>query len=379
MSVAVQDWKPSDWRARPALQQPDFADPAAAQRILADIAQRGPLVTAEECAELRLACAAAARGESFILQAGDCAESLDADPAQAADAMAALIRRLAGRVPQTVVPIGRIGGQFAKPRSASEEVREGRSLPVYRGDSINRLAFEESARAHDPSLLGAAHRHSSATIRHLRESRSGLFASHEALVLAYEEALCFPDPDRRWWAGSGHMLWIGERTRQVDGAHVAFAAGIANAVGVKCGPSLGSEELLRLADRLDPGREPGRLLLIARFGADSVERGLAPLIRAARSEGLAAAWMLDPMHGNTRRIGGRKQRRVADMLAETKAFFALCRSEGVVPAGLHLEVTTGEAAECVGADGIDPMADFPCDPRLTAAQAELVIDTAMRC
>ncbi len=380
MAADSHAWKPSDWRrARPALQQPDYADSAVAERVLAEIARCGPLVTAEECTALRQACEEAARGAAFIIQAGDCAESLESDPAAAAEAMAGLIDRLADRIERTAVPIGRIGGQFAKPRSATDEVRAGGSLPVYRGDAVNGLAFEAASRVHQPSRLGDAYRHSAATISHLRASGSGLFASHEALVLAYEEALCFRDDAGRWWAGSGHMVWIGERTRQLGGAHVAFAAGIANVVGVKCGPSLQPEELLRLADRLDPGREAGKLLLIARFGADAVENCLPPLLRTAQREGLEAAWMLDPLHGNTRRVGGRKQRRVTDMVAETSAFFGICRSEGVIPAGLHIEVTAGDAAECVGADGIDPLADFPCDPRLTEAQAELIVDAAMRC
>ena len=379
MVAALDRWTPGAWRRRAALQQPDYADPAALDRVLAGIARSGPLVTAAECAALRAECAAAARCEAFILQAGDCAESLDSEPAVAADAMAALVDGLAAEVGQRVVRIGRIGGQFAKPRSAVTEVRGDAALPVYRGDSVNAVGFEAGARAHDPARLCAAYRHSAATIGHLRARGGGLFASHEALLLGHEEALCFRDDGGRWWAGSGHMLWIGERTRHADGAHVAFAAGIANTVGVKCGPALEAEELLRLADALDPDRASGRLLLIARMGAEAVERCLPPLLRAARREGLAAAWMLDPLHGNTRRIGGRKQRRVADMVSETKAFFAICRSEGVVPAGLHLEVTTEEGPECVGADGVDPLADFPCDPRLTAGQAAEIVAAAARC
>lgn len=379
MAAAPDRWTPGAWRVHKALQQPDYAEPAAAARVLAGIARSGPLVTAAECAALRAECAAAARGEAFLLQAGDCAESLDSDPAAAADAMTALIGGLADGVGQKVVPIGRIGGQFAKPRSATVEVRGEEALPAYRGDSVNGVAFAATARAHDPARLTAAYRHSAATIAHLRARGAGLFTGHEALLLPFEEALCFRDDGGRWWAGSGHMLWIGERTRQADGAHVAFAGGIANTVGVKCGPALEADELLRLADALDPNREAGRLLLIARMGAEAIARGLPPLLRVARREGLAAAWMCDPLHGNTRRVGRRKQRRVADMVAETEAFFAICRSEGVVPAGLHLEVTTGAGPECIGADGIDPLADFPCDPRLTAGQAAEIVAAAAQC
>lgn len=378
MAVDLAQWAPSDWRGRTALQQPDYADGEQALRAIAAIAQGGPLVTAEECARLREACAEAVRSEAFILQAGDCAESLDAEPAAAAAAMGGMIARLGRGATQPVVAIGRIGGQFAKPRTALEETRGGRALPVYRGDAVNGAAFSEGARANDPGRMVGAYRHSAATIAHLRVTGGLLFASHEALLLPYEEALCFRDEAGRWWAGSGHMLWIGERTRDPEGAHVAFAAGVNNALGVKCGPAIMPEELVRLSDRLDPWREAGRLVLIARMGAERIGEVLPPLLREARREGLAAGWMLDPMHGNTRRVGGRKQRRVADMVAEAEKFAAICASEGVVPVGIHLEVTAGEA-ECVGEDGVDPLADFPCDPRLSEAQARLVVEAMTRC
>lgn len=370
----ARSWTPSDWREWPALQQPDYADEVAAAAAFAAIARAGPLVTPGECASLRTRCAAAARGEAFIVQAGDCAESLEADPVEAADCMSALIDRLAGTVRKPAVRIGRIAGQFAKPRSAEVQVRDGRSLPVYRGDSINGASFDAADRAHDPARLLAAYRHSAQSLDPLR--RAGVYSSHEALVLPYEEALCLRDDDGRWWAGSGHMLWIGERTRPTGGAHVAFCAGIANVVGAKCGPSLGAEELLRLADRLDPERVPGKLLLIGRFGAERIVQCLPPLLRAARREGVAAGWMIDPMHGNTRRLHGRKQRRLADIEAELDAFLAICHGEGVEPAGIHLEISAGPVSECIDEDGRDPAADFPCDPRLNAGQAERLVARA---
>lgn len=378
MTAAMHEWTPASWRPRRALQQPEYRDAVAADAILKRIAAAGPIVRAEDCARLRLECAAAARGESFILQAGDCAESLSSDPPAAALAMSELIEQLSRAAGGHVVAIGRIGGQFAKPRSAAEEQRGRVRLPAYRGDSINGAEFEALARAHDPARLGQAYRHSAETMAWLRANRPGLFASHEALVLPYEEALAFRDEGGRWWAGSGHMLWIGERTRQADGAHVAFAAGVSNVTGVKCGPEMDADKLVRLADALDPAREPGRLLLIARLGAEAIAERLPLLLRAARSEGLAASWILDPMHGNTRRSGGRKQRRLADMLAETEAFVAICRAEGVHMAGLHLEVTPHGQPECIGLDEIDPAADFPCDPRLTLEQAEQIV-AAARC
>ncbi|WP_118858232.1 3-deoxy-7-phosphoheptulonate synthase [Sphingomonas mesophila] len=377
MTAVLDLWQPSDWRALNALQQPDYGDPGAVERALAEVAEGGPLVDEAACAALRAECAAAARGRAFIIQAGDCAESLAAEPGAAAEAMAGVIGRLAAEAGGPVVRIGRIGGQFAKPRSSATETRGGEALPVWRGDMINGVEFSAGARAHDPTRLVAAYRHSVATLDRLRR-QGGMYASHEALVLPYEEALCFRGANGRWWAGSGHALWIGERTRQLDGAHVAFAAGVANVVGVKCGPSLGADEMVRLAERLDPEREAGRLVLIARLGAERVGDVLPGWLERARAEGLAAAWMVDPMHGNTRRIGARKQRRVADVLAEARDFAAICRAAGVVAAGVHLEVTAGGAAECVGADGIDPGADFPCDPRLTEDEAAAVL-AAVRC
>ena len=376
MASAETSWTPSSWRNRPALQQPDYADLAQAEAILSQIRAKGPLVSPLKCAGLRRECAAAASGEAFIVQAGDCAESLDADAVASAQAMSAMIADLARKVDGKAVTIARIAGQFAKPRSQPYETRDGVTLSAYRGDSINGLDFDAETRAHDPARLPAAYRHSALTLNHLRGLGRRPFVSHEALILPYEEALCTRDEAGHWWAGSGHMLWVGERTRQVDGAHVAFASGIENVIGVKCGPSLGADELLRLADTLDPERKPGKLLLIGRFGADRIESCLPPLLRAARSNGLAAGWMIDPMHGNTRYEGGRKQRRIADMIEELRAFFEICRSERIEPAGIHLEVTTGVSAECIGIDGLDPNADFPCDPRLNKEQALLVVKLA---
>jgi 3-deoxy-7-phosphoheptulonate synthase len=347
--------------------------------ILAEIRRCGPLVSQEDCAALRKACASAAAGDAFIIQAGDCAESLDHDPLAAAEIASELFATLSGAVSGETISIARIAGQFAKPRSQPYETRDGITLPVYRGDAINGVDFDPETRAHDPNRLLLGYRHSAGTLGHLRHLGRRPYTSHEALILPYEEAQLFQDGDGRWWSGSGHMLWIGERTRQVDGAHVAFATGIENVIGVKCGPSLGEDELLRLANTLVPTRTPGKLLLIGRFGADRIGSCLPPLLRAARREGLAAAWMIDPMHGNTQYDGSRKQRRIADMIEEVRAFFPICHSEGVIPAGIHLEVTASDAAECIGDDGRDPMADFPCDPRLNARQALALVEFADLC
>ena len=376
MASAEHPWTPSSWRDRPALQQAQYADGRALDEILAEVHHLGPLVAVDECTVLRKACAGAASGEAFIVQAGDCAENLENDPVVAAQVMCNLIADLAGEINGNAVAIARIAGQFAKPRSQPYETRNGVTLPAYRGDAVNGLDFDARTRAHDPARLLAAYRHSAATLDHLRRRERRPYVSHEALVLPYEEALCTRDEDGRWWAGSGHLLWIGDRTRQVDGAHVAFASGIENVVGVKCGPAIDAHELVRLADALDPQRRPGKLLLIGRLGGNRIESCLPPLLRAAKREGLAAAWMIDPMHGNTRNVNGRKQRWFTDLASEIEAFFDICHSEGVKPAGIHLEVTAGSGAECIGADGRDPMADFPCDPRLNAEQARSLIALA---
>lgn len=376
MASAPHPWTPSSWRNRPALQQAEFADGRALDEILAEVHHLGPLVAVDECTVLRKACAAAASGEAFIVQAGDCAENIENDPVAAAQAMGNLIADLAGTIDGNAVEIARIAGQFAKPRSQPYEMRNGVTLPAYRGDAINGLGFDAQARVHDPARLLAAYRHSAATLDHLRRLERRPYVSHEALILPYEEALCTRDEGGRWWAGSGHMLWIGDRTRQVDGAHVDFASGIENVVGVKCGPTIDADELIHLADALDPQRKPGKLLLIGRFGADRIESCLPDLLQATKREGLAAAWMIDPMHGNTRKVNDRKRRRLTDLTSEIEAFFDICHSEGVKPAGIHLEVTAGSGAECIGADGIDPMADFPCDPRLNAKQARSLIALA---
>lgn len=378
MKSAEHSWTPRAWRSRPAAQQPDY-DPAELEIVLSDIREQGPLVLREECVALREKCAEAAAGAAFIVQAGDCAESLANDPVAESDAAGKLFAALDNTVRGETVRIARMAGQFAKPRSQPFETRNGLMLPAYRGDAVNGLLFDSEARRHDPARLAAVYRHSAATIGHLRRIGSPVFTSHEALILPYEEALAFQDGEGRWWSGSGHMLWIGDRTREIDGAHVAFASRIENVVGVKCGPTMEADNLIGLAGSLDPKRIAGKLLLIGRFGADRIESCLPPLLRASRCEGLAAAWMIDPMHGNTRNGGSRKQRRIADMIAEIRAFFEICRSECVKPAGIHLEVAAGRVAECIDIDGHDPMADFPCDPRLNSDQAVKLVKLADAC
>ena len=351
-------WHPASWRCAPAAQQPVYADAGALSHVLAGLRAATPLVRADEVDALKLQLAEAAAGRALLLQGGDCAETF-ADPDVAGlsalfDGLSAHLEASA-RVP--VVRVARIAGQFAKPRTV-----EG---AVWRGEVVNgREALEP-----DPKRMLRAEAHARATLARLP---AGLFASHEALLLPYEEALVRRTEDGRW-VGSGHLLWVGERTRQAAGAHLEFVAGLANPLAVKLGPTVTPEDMLHLAGRLDPAHEPGRLTFIVRHGAEEIGRTLPALMRTARRAGLAALWISDPMHGNTVRGGARKLRRLADMIAETQAFVAIARSEGVWPGGLHLEMTSENVAECVGGrEGAGWTS--ACDPRLNPDQAAELVD-----
>ena len=344
-------WHPALWRTRPAAQQPVYADAGALAAVEAELAAADALVLLEAAEALRGRLAEAAAGRSLLLQGGDCAETFaQADLA----GLAALFDRLASMLPLRAVTVARIAGQFAKPRTV-----EGK---VWRGEIVNaRDALEP-----DPDRMRSAYAHSAETLRRLP---SGLYASHEALLLPYEQALVRRATDGRWWSGSGHLLWIGERTRQPGGAHVAFAAGLANPIGVKLG-EIGADELRRLADLIDPAREPGRLTLIVRMGS-RIDAGLPLLMRVLRQDGRQPLWVSDPLHGNTRRGGARKERRLDDALREVEAFAAIARSEGVHAGGLHLEMTPEDVAEVSGGQEGEGWTSA-CDPRLNPRQAEAV-------
>ncbi|MEO8141673.1 MAG: 3-deoxy-7-phosphoheptulonate synthase, partial [Sphingomicrobium sp.] len=332
-----------------------------------------------DCARLREVGAGVTDGNGLILQGGDCAETLGQDPATTITALTDLFDRLSALLPGETVRIGRIAGQFAKPRSADWEVRGAVRLPVYRGDGINGAAFNDRARLADPERMLAVHTQSVETAARLRRIEPPIFASHEALLLPYEQALVRRDDGGRWWSTSGHMLWVGDRTRQIDGAHVNFLSGIENLVGVKCGPSLGPDDLLRLLDRLDPENRPGKLALIVRFGFEMISCHLPHMMRAVRREGRNLLWMIDPMHGNSRIENDLKIRRFDDILTETRSFFAIAKAEGVHPAGLHLEMSPDDVTECIGdagpddTDGMGLNFQSLCDPRLNAAQAEQLV------
>ncbi len=427
---AVPEQSAGGWRALPAWQQPQWPDQAALAAAVATLARSLPLVFPRECDLLKNRLAAVARGEAFLVQGGDCAESLAAVDAATLARTASTLQQVATVLGYSmslpVVTVGRVAGQYAKPRSAATEVRDGVELPVYRGDAVNGVEFTAAARAADPDRMVRVHNASAATMNMIRAFGGGeqatpehaldrirqfveqspareryaaltaeieaaggftgadgwhtpgeLFVSHEGLLLDYESALTRLDSRTgRHYATSGHLLWIGERTRQLDGAHVAYFATVANPIAVKVGPSVTGDDLLRLADRLDPEREPGRLTLVARMGAQRVRDVLPGLVRRVAAEGLPAAWVCDPMHGNTIAApSGHKTRRFGDVLDELSGFFEVVGGLGAHPGGVHVELTGDDVSECVGGGAGLTFADLParylsvCDPRLNRDQS----------
>jgi len=380
--VHPDGWYPASWRRLPARQMPGYADRAALHAVEQRLSHSAPVISSADAARLRGAVADLVERGGFLLQGGDCAESFDDPVAEQVagivglfDAMAERLRPVAGGA---LVEVARIAGQFAKPRSADVETHDGLELPAYRGDIVNGAAFDEAMREPDPQRMIRAHMQSVGTAASLaaaREAERPIFTSHEALLLPYEEALTRRDAAGRWWATSGHMLWLGDRTRQVDGAHVEYLRGIDNVVGVKCGPGLDADALLRLVDALDPANRAGKLVLIGRFGARHIADALPPLMRATSQAGRRLLWTIDPMHGNTSVSGKRKVRRMRDILAEVDAFVAIARAEGVAPGGLHLEMSALDVTECLGGRGPASLDELErnwltaCDPRLNAAQA----------
>ncbi len=430
------DWAKSDWRRKPRIQMPDYLDPAALQDVEQKLASYPPLVFAGEARRLKAQLGQAARGEAFLLQGGDCAESFAEFSADSIRdtfkvmLQMAMVLTYGAKVP--VIKVGRIAGQMAKPRSAPMEIQSGTELPSYRGDIINGIDFTRAEREPDPQRMLQAYMQAAATLNLLRAFSTGGYAdvhqvhawtlgftdqdeaekyrglanrisdtldfmraagvsddaahtlqsvdfytSHEALLLEYEEALCRIDSTTGLpVAGSGHLIWIGDRTRQPDGAHVEFARGVQNPIGLKCGPSLTSDHLKALMARLNPENEPGRLTLIARFGAGSVGEHLPRLIRAVKEEGTEVLWTCDAMHGNTiKSSSGYKTRPFDSVLREVREFFAVHKAEGTIPGGVHFEMTGKDVTECTG--GVRAVTDedlsdryhTACDPRLNASQS----------
>jgi 3-deoxy-7-phosphoheptulonate synthase len=380
-----RDWNPSGWRSHEARQQPLYPDPEALASATRELCAYPPLVTRAETRSLEAALAEAQAGRAFLLQGGDCAESFAEFSPENIRAMhrlfAAVAEALTAASGLPVVRLARIAGQFAKPRSAATELKGGVELPTYRGDIVNGIAFEAAARTPDPTRMFRAYSQSAATLAHLRSfaeaNGAPIYTGHEALLLPYEEALVRTDtPGGESYGSSAHFLWVGDRTRFAGSAHVEFLRGLANPLGIKCGPSLEPDDLLQLLDRLNPNRKRGRITLIARMGSDKVELCLPPLLRAVRAEGHPVLWSCDPMHGNTiKAANGYKTRPLARIFAEVRAFFAICRSEDAIPGGVHVEMTGRNVTECTGgltAVTEQNLADryhTHCDPRLNPTQA----------
>ncbi|SFR03934.1 3-deoxy-D-arabinoheptulosonate-7-phosphate synthase [Lentzea waywayandensis] len=365
-----------DWRTLVACQRPEWPDQVRLGEVVDDLTASPSLVTPQECDTLTARLAQVAEGKAFLVQGGDCAERLDDLSTQAIRRKIVLLRQMseiltsASTLP--VVTVGRIAGQYAKPRSSPTETVDGRTLPVYRGDAVNGIGFTQAERQPDPARLRRVYDASQYTMDVLRGE---LCTSHEGLLLDYEEALTRRDPrSGRRYAGSGHLLWIGDRTRQLDGAHVAYFATIDNPIAVKLGPSTTPEHALALIDRLDPDRRPGRLTFVVRMGADRVRDLLPELVEKVNASGAPVAWVCDPMHGNTFQAPSRyKTRRFTDVLAEVAGFVEVHRALGTHAGGLHVELTGEDVTECVGRgvgfDDLHRNYESACDPRLNAGQA----------
>jgi len=378
-------WRPGSWRKAEAAQQPAWPDESAARAVLSRVRELPALVSAAECAELADALAGVAAGRGFVVQGGDCAETFGSLSGIGLNSRCRLLGSMARTVTATsglpAVIVGRLAGQYAKPRSAATEDVGAVRLPTYRGDLVNSATADPAARRPDPSRMLTAYFHAAAALNALRlrpAEEPKIFASHEALVLGYEEALTRADPETgRWFGSSAHLLWAGERTRARDGAHVRFLSGLANPVAVKIGPAAAPADVAALCAALNPERVPGRLTLITRLGGPAVAAALPPLIRAVTTAGHPVVWMCDPMHGNTRLTRtGYKTRDMAVILAEIRGFFTAHRACGSHPGGVHLELAGEHVTECVGGC-VNPVAEdtvphayhTACDPRLSPAQA----------
>ena len=432
----MTEWLKTGWRNKPRVQMPDYTDAAALNGVEAQLSKYPPLVFAGEARRLKAELGKAARGEAFLLQGGDCAEAFDQFSADGIRdtfrvmLQMAMVLTYGAKVP--VIKVGRMAGQFAKPRSAPTETVDGVELPSFRGDIINELAFTPEARRPDPGKMLQAYTQAAATLNLIRAFSQGGFAdmhrvhawtlgfadgpeaeryremaeriqdsidfmaaagidrgashefstvdfytSHEGLLLEYEEALTRQDSTSgKWLAGSGHLIWIGDRTRQPDGAHVEFCRGVMNPIGLKCGPSMTSDDLKRLMATLNPENEAGRLTLIARFGAGTVGDHLPRLIRTVEEEGANVVWVSDPMHGNTIKSStGYKTRPFDSVLREVREFFGVHAAEGTVPGGVHFEMTGQDVTECTGGvhavteENLSDRYHTACDPRLNASQS----------
>ena len=433
------DWKIDSWRQFPIKQVPEYSDKSGVEKVEKELSIRPPLVFAEEARRLRKRMADVAEGKAFLLQGGDCAESFAEHNANnIRDSFRVLLQMavvLTFGSALPVIKIGRLAGQYSKPRSAPFEVVNDLSLPSYRGDMVNDMVFEQDARKPDPERLIKVYDKSAATLNLLRAFAGGgmadltklhewnlefvrgtkaaekykelaakitsslefmkacgmtpentqqlketeFYTSHEGLLLNYEEALTRKDTiteEKGWFATSAHMLWIGDRTRGIDEAHVEYMRGIANPIGLKCGPSTDPDDLLRLIERLNPLNQAGRLTLIARMGSSEIQKKLKPLINAVKKSGLIVGWCCDPMHGNTvKASSGFKTRKMDDIMKEVRGFFEVHNEMGTIPGGVHFEMTGQNVTECVGGvyevneANLADRYHTHCDPRLNATQS----------
>ena len=433
----TQEWTKDSWRKKPIVQVPDYNDQELVTNVEGRLSSYPPLVFAGEARSLKESLAKVSRGEAFLLQGGDCAESFAEHlPDNIRDSFRVILQMavvLTFGAGCPVIKVGRIAGQFAKPRSSNFEKQGDQELPSYRGDIINSIEFDKTLRQPDPERQIMAYRQAASTLNLLRafaqggyanldhvhqwnlgfvkESKQGeqyealagrisetlnfmnavginsetsaelrsvdFYTSHESLLLGYEEALTRVDSTTgEWYDTSAHMLWIGDRTRQPDGAHIEFVRGIKNPIGIKCGPSLEGSELLRLIDIINPENEEGRITLITRYGEGNVESHLPDLIRAVEAEGRSVVWSCDPMHGNTiKASNGYKTRPLDKILNEVKDFIDIHNSEGTYAGGVHIEMTGQNVTECTGGtqkiseEDLSDRYHTHCDPRLNANQA----------
>ncbi len=432
-------WKPNSWRNYPVVQMPTYSDESKVNSVEAKLSFKPPLVFAGEVQVLKKSLALAEKGNAFILQGGDCAESFSQFSANGIRdtfkvlLQMAVILTYGSSIP--IIKIGRIAGQFAKPRSSDVEIIDGIELPSYRGDMINDMEFNKTARQPDPQRLIDGYEQSAATLNLIRAFAQGgmanlekvhewtlgflndtpetdkyreianriseslnfmkacgltsssvpqlretdFFTSHEALLLNYEEALTREDTitaEKGWYATSAHLLWVGDRTRQFDHGHIEYLSGIQNPVGIKCGPSLEKDDLIRLLDKVNPNNESGKVVLICRMGSEKVNEHLPKLIKNIKANGKNVTWCCDPMHGNTiKASNGYKTRRVAEILNEVNNFFLVHKSEGTLPGGVHFEMTGSNVTECLGGANEVKESDLGsryhthCDPRLNGSQS----------
>lgn len=444
----IEAWSPDSWRQKPVQQQPTYKDSDALARVRERLKIMPPLIFPQEAVHLKEKLAQVGRGEAFLLMGGDCAESFDAFSEQnlrnlyQVMLMMTVVFLYAGKKP--LIKIARSAGQFAKPRSADTETIDGKTLPAYRGDLVNGIEFSEEAREPDPQRLIHAYFQSAATLNFMRSLSQGGYATlekahewvldfttksacadeyqvlvdkikeslefmqacgldthdgprqltqtkfytaHEALLLDYEEPFVrFYGKGNAPYATTSHFVWVGNRTRDLDGGHIEFLRGIQNPVGMKCGPGMSGDELCAILDKINPSNEEGKVTLISRFGVDEIKKGLPSLIRAVKKSGQNVLWVVDPMHGNTKKTNNNiKTRYFQDVHAEIMSFFDICEAEGVYASGIHLEMTGNNVTECVG--GMDNVSeqnlhisyDTLCDPRLNANQAtEIAFEVARR-